>query len=451
MILRREFCLKFNALWLVLYSLLVEYFFFPALKLAAFVSDHVKKQVEGRREIVSSNVLLEFAARRRKYRSCVLFFCSSAGEYEQAKPVISRLNKEGVFSHVFFFSRSGFDFAVARHETASYSLSPLDSWFMWGEIFAAFRPNLCVVVRHEFWPGFFAASKRWCPVYILDAVPPSMLGRESPIKTNLSKRWKRWLFRFADVRVFAVDSAGVEYFTDVLKVSSDQVPQIGDTKYDRVLERIHDMAERAQKRADAIRVTWSSKQGDLPILVLGSAHLPDVELVLRALREDVGFRIRLVIVPHNLSSTNIASISTLLRNFDLSQEMIGDVELLILDGKKLDSDVILVDTLGHLSELYAVADIAFVGGAVHAKIHNVLEPAGWGVPLTSGPRFHNSQEAVSLVNRGLLVPADDPKVLCSVWQKQLRERSRWSHDINQEMIRLAGASDKFLQIIQDKL
>jgi len=377
-----------------------------------------------------------------------VFFCSSAGEYEQAKPVISRLAAQNVFSHVFFFSRSGLDFAAARKETCSYSLAPIDSWYAWSSLFAALRPNAAVVVRHEFWPGFFAATRRWCPLFVLDAVPPAMLGREPWWKSTLSLMWKKWLFQLANVAVFSVGDGGRDYFAKVLGITKDRIPEIGDTKYDRVRERVHQMAGPALTRAQGIRSVWRTRGEERPILVLGSAHMPDVQLVLKALSAASAPKFRLVVVPHDLSSGNLADISHAFRNAGYTYEVIGDVDLLVLDQKAFDADMILVDTMGHLSELYAVADLAYVGGAVHAKIHNVLEPAAWGLPLTSGIRFRNSQEAILLAEKGLLMASDAPNTLAETWLRQLDTRPSWSLAIKEEIVRLSGASDRFVALLQ---
>src|SRR5207245_7733006 len=63
--------------------------------------------------------------------------------------------------------------------------------------------------------------------------------------------------------------------------------------------------------------------------------------------------------------------------------------------------VIVVDRVGILADLYALADVAFVGGGFHrAGLHSVLEPAVVGVPVTVGPHWHMSRDATLLVERG---------------------------------------------------
>jgi len=77
--------------------------------------------------------------------------------------------------------------------------------------------------------------------------------------------------------------------------------------------------------------------------------------------------------------------------------------------------------VGILADLYALADVAFVGGGyTRAGLHSVLEPAVFGVPVTVGPHWHMSRDATLLIERGgaVAMPADGRHPLhsqCLVW------------------------------------
>jgi 3-deoxy-D-manno-octulosonic-acid transferase len=65
-----------------------------------------------------------------------------------------------------------------------------------------------------------------------------------------------------------------------------------------------------------------------------------------------------------------------------------------------DQRIILIDSIGILLSLYFYADIAYVGGAFKAGVHNVLEPAVYGLPVLFGPKIQNSQESLALIEEG---------------------------------------------------
>ncbi len=86
--------------------------------------------------------------------------------------------------------------------------------------------------------------------------------------------------------------------------------------------------------------------------------------------------------------------------------------------------MIVVDRVGILADLYALADVAFVGGGFHrAGLHSVLEPAVFGAPVTVGPHWHMSRDAALLIERGgaVALSADGRHPLHSQWLV-------WHHD-----------------------
>lgn len=416
----------------------------PLAQFAGVFSDRVKRQLEGRDVFSGGAELVKLARKRRLYERAVVFYCSSAGEYEQAKPIMDRLAKEGVFTHVFFFSRSGFDFAIARHEQGSFSLAPLDTIWNWSNLFSAINPELVLIVRHELWPAFLAVVRRWSHLAVLDAVPPSMMGREPAWKTRWAGVIKKWLLG-PKISVFTVDDHANRYFRDYVGIEEENIHLIGDTKYDRVRERVAAMREPALLKAQALRKHWNNER--LPILVIGSAHLPDVVYVLNALEDKDAPKLRLVVVPHDLSSKNISAMTELLSARGRISESLSDVEVLLIDKKPITCDTIVVETMGRLSELYALGDLAWIGGAVHAKIHNVLEPAAWGIPMTCGVRFKNSQEAQLLVSAELLVPCVDIAMMVSTWQRQLSQAASCRSALLSKMEQLSGASDRLVETL----
>ena len=415
----------------------------PAAKLAGFFFDGVRLQIAGRDEVMRPEFLVDLARKRRTYKKSVVFFCSSAGEYEQAKPVIWRLQNADVFCHIFFFSRSGYSFALARKETTSFSLAPWDVLWSWGGLLSALAPNASVVVRHEFWPGFIGSARYWGPLFLVDAVPPSRLNREPGWKTDLSSWWKRYILLWADIRVFTVDKAGTEFFVNRVGCSAQSVNQIGDTKYDRVIERTAQTSEHTIQGSHSF---WAAS--DRPVLIVGSAHVPDLELVLNACSLSGAPKLQLIVVPHDISSANISLMCAKFKRVGRPYELSSDLRSLSSDHPLLAPNVaLIVDSMGQLSELYKGSDLAFVGGAVHAKVHNVLEPAAWGIPMTSGILISNSQEALHLCERRLLVASNDPKELIETWNLQISDRDQWSKALREEVLRLAGASERFFNFL----
>ncbi|MCX6126154.1 MAG: hypothetical protein NTV34_15590 [Proteobacteria bacterium] len=396
---------------------------------------------------MKSEAIVALARKRRVYKKSVVFFCSSAGEFEQAKPVIWRLERAGVFCHVFFFSRSGYSFAQARKEITSFCLAPWDVVWSWGGILSALAPSASVIVRHEFWPGFIGAARNWGPLFLLDAVTPSRLNREPGWKTNLSTRWKRFILLWANIRVFTVDKPGTDFFVNRVGCLAQSVNQIGDTKYDRVVERTAQISGHENQGSHSF---WAASSR--PVLIVGSAHLPDLELVLNACSLNSAPKLHVLVVPHDVSSSNISLMCAKFKRMGWAYELSSELKSLSGEHPQLTPNVaLIVDSIGQLSELYKGSDLAFVGGAVHAKVHNGLEPAAWGIPLTSGILINNSQEALHLCERRLLVASNDPQKLIETWHAQISGRDQWSKALREEVLDLTGASEKFFTFLMKSI
>src|SRR5690606_39666103 len=101
-----------------------------------------------------------------------------------------------------------------------------------------------------------------------------------------------------------------------------------------------------------------------------------------------------VIAPHNIKSEQIQSLkSQINRPVVLFSEK---------EGKNLsDFEVLIIDTIGILTKIYSYADIAYVGGGFgNPGVHNILEPATFGIPIVIGPNYYHFEEATALVKLG---------------------------------------------------
>jgi 3-deoxy-D-manno-octulosonic-acid transferase len=401
--------MPWRSLLILLYSLFMSALV-PLLRLAALFVPTLGKQLEGRRPVAL--LAPEIARKRTAARAGILYFCSSAGEFEQAKPLIERFRAQGgIYQHVVFFSQSGHAYAAARGETTPYSLSPVDSAFAWGWLLAAMRPQLVVVVRHELWPGFLHTAGRYAPVCLIDTVVKA--GEE---------RWPRWkryvrkqLYSAFD-RIYAVSEQDRDDLRRLYGLSADAVIVAGDTKYDRVVERTRSRASDTQALGEIL-----DRAGKRPHrLVLGSAHRPDVEVLLKGrLRLDDGEagRWQLVLAPHDIDQAMLTWIEERCRKDGLAVRRFSRLAAsAATSADEASADVVLVDVMGRLAEIYGVAEAAFVGGAMHHQVHNVLEPASHGLALAFGPFYKNSQEATLLVRERLAEVCIDPESVAAWWR-----------------------------------
>jgi len=216
---------------------------------------------------------------------------------------------------------------------------------------------------------------------------------------------------------------------------------IGDTRYDQVLQRCKESKVRQLLPANVLK--------NKSILVIGSSWKEDEEQLLPACSELMKQHqdVLVVLVPHEPTVDHLERIEQQLNGTSLR---IRFSEINDYRGEKF----IIVDSVGLLMPLYQYASVAYVGGSFGSGVHNVLEPAVYGIPIIFGPNHENSQEAVRFVTEGAAFVAKDVATLTALLQrffekgefrKQAGEKARSLVTSN------AGATEKFLSYLDKVL
>jgi 3-deoxy-D-manno-octulosonic-acid transferase len=315
-------------------------------------------------------------------RPLVWFHASSVGEGLQALPVIElvRARRPDVQIAYTFYSPSAEQFA--RSVPADFTdYLPFDTFDHANAVVSALRPSALIFSKLDIWPVITErATAARVPVGVISATLPESSGRRG----FLARAVLGDAYRAID-RVGAIDTNDAERLREQ-GVRADRVGVTGDTRFDQVWTR-------AQKESSALIQRLRSSR---PTLAAGSTWPSDEEHLLAAwsrVRDKIPDA-RLVIAPHETSDAHLRSIESWARAHALT--------LARLDAPDApNADVILVDRYGVLGDLYAVADVAYVGGGFHsAGLHSILEPAAFGAPVLFGPRHDKSREAAKLVQAG---------------------------------------------------
>jgi 3-deoxy-D-manno-octulosonic-acid transferase len=243
------------------------------------------------------------------------------------------------------------------------------------------QPDAVIVIECEIWPNLFVACH--------DMGIPLFIASGRLYRADVPRyRLARPFFR----RVLECTSwIGVQRPEDrdafvSIGASADKVAVAGNLKYDAVLP------------VDGLPAGWQRVLGAGPIVVGGSTHAPEEELLcdtlcrLRGTNPDV----RLVLAPRHVGRTPI--IERLAARRGLATRRWSDGE-----SHPGSWDVLIVDRLGWLASLYRHADVAVLGGTIGGRGgQNVLEPAAAGCAIVTGPCLHLAPEAVDLERAGAL-------------------------------------------------
>ena len=358
----------------------------PLLPLAARGEGKLARGVRGRRGVVE-RMAAWAAAERDPSRPLAWFHAPSVGEGLQARAVVQalRARRPDVQIAYTYFSPSAESFA--RTVAADFTdYLPLDLAPEVGRALELLRPRVLAFSKTDVWPVLTReASARGVRMALLSATLPASSSRLGGFaRAMLAPAYAR-----LDV-VAAISTDDAERFA-VLGVPAGRRVVMGDARFDQVLER----AARADRGSPLLApfARWSGLT-----LVTGSTWPADEDHLIAAaarLRGE-GLPFRLILVPHEPTEAHLARAEAALDAGGHRHARLSAVEA----GAEPPAAT-LVDRVGILGDLYALADVAYVGGGFGtAGLHSVLEPAAFGAPVLFGPRHANAREAAELIAAG---------------------------------------------------
>ncbi len=298
----------------------------------------------------------------------------SVGEVNATENLIKAVKREfpGYDLVVTTVTATGQEVAGKRLKNTADIISyfPYDFSFSINSAINAFNPALVIIAETEIWPGFIAQLHRKnIPVMLVN-------GRISP---NSFKGYRKLRFFFKKVlEKFSLILMQTETDRErIVKIGApDSITGVmGNLKFD-IARQLDENAVNELKK--------SLKIGENRVLTAGSTHQGEDEMVLNV---------------YNLLKKEISGLKLLLapRHPERNENVLG---LIKSRGFKYglrsqkqgfdEADVILLDTMGELGQLYSISYLAFIGGSFSGTGgHNPLEPAIYDVPVVSGPTVFN--------------------------------------------------------------
>jgi 3-deoxy-D-manno-octulosonic-acid transferase len=308
------------------------------------------------------------------------FHCASLGEYEQGLPVFKALktkypNYKIVLS---FFSPSGYEVRKNTNLADVVVYLPLDTKANAKRFLDIVHPDYIIFVKYEIWPNFLLEMKK----RQLKAILISAVFREN-------QSFFKWYGTLMRTALTAFDHIFVqdEHSKTLLKqINYHKTTISGDTRYDRVLSQLN--------QDNTVKFIESFIDGKTCI-VFGSTWPKDDALFMTFINRNKDDNLKFIIAPHDLKANYISSIKSQLNVSAISYSDKYE------DEKLAKAKVFILDTIGYLNKVYSYAQIAYVGGAAGTTgLHNVLEPAVFGIPVIIGKNYDKFPEAKSLIKLG---------------------------------------------------
>lgn len=358
--------------------------------------------------------------------------CSSAGEFEQGKPVIEAL-KQAYPIHkivVSFFSPSGYsvgaNYAFADHIT----YLPLDTRKNAEAFIQLIHPELVIFVKYEFWYHFLStAAFHHIPILLISA----SFRKDQVFFKSYGGFYRQILHFFRHIFVQDGESLKLLHANGAMHSSIS-----GDTRFDRVRGITSNHSE-----IPFIKEFISNQK----VIVAGSTWEGDERLLAGYCqsRKDV----KLILAPHEINNEHLRNLSAL---FDeaISYSKINNMTSEVISN----AQVLIIDSVGLLSHLYQYGTLTYIGGGFTKDgVHNTLEAAVWGKPVLFGPNYRKYREASELIQAGggysLSTPGELKKLADEMFSNEQNLQAVGEKARNYVMDN-TGATERVLRCIQEK-
>ncbi len=323
----------------------------------------------------------------------------SVGETIAAAPMVRRLLARNPGITILMTAMTDTGLAQARKmfgDQVQYAYAPYDTPGSIRRFLDRARPRILVIMETEIWPNMIRQCRaRQVPVFLVNArlSERSAQGYErvrslaAPIMCSIS-----W--------VAAQAEKDAERFRRI-GVAPEKVAVTGSVKFDV------DIPDEVREAAEALRQELAGR----PIWIAGSTHGSENDQLLAAhakvLENHPGAL--LILVPRHPDRFGPVAEKAVRDGLVLARRSLGE--------DPCQAQVYLGDTMGELMMLYGASDLAFVGGSlIERGGHNPLEPAGWGIPVFSGPNIFNFETIYQrlLDDRGVKLVADADELAAHV-------------------------------------
>ena len=372
-----------------LYTSAIRFYEFGVKMAALCGNQKAKLWVDGRRSLPES---------QSDDGDWIWFHAASLGEFEQGRPVIEALKAQYPQLKILlsFFSPSGYEirknYPLADEVVYMPSDTPKNAslWLKRHHFVAAF------FIKYEFWFNYMKALKdNGIPLFYISLI----------LKPNqFFFQWYGGWFRrqLQSVTHFFVQDEPTGNLLHSIGINN--VTVCGDTRFDRVAA----IALQAKPFPEIESFINGRK-----CIMAGSSWQPDERLLVNCIKrlpDDYCF----IMAPHDISDSHITQIKELLGS---------DYQLYTELNAAKRSKVLVLNTIGILSQLYQYARFVYIGGGFGANIHNIQEPVTFGCPVIFGPKYKSFKEAVDLVCLGGAFSISDQKELDAVFDHLLNDES----------------------------
>ncbi|NME70182.1 3-deoxy-D-manno-octulosonic acid transferase [Flammeovirga aprica] len=342
------------------------------MSVAALFNPKAKLFVEGRKNLIQK-IKDDFTDNTK---AVAWFHCASLGEFEQGRPVIEVFRQQfpDYLIVLTFYSPSGYEVQKNYEHADFVYYLPIDSAYNTSNFVKTIQPKIAFFVKYEFWHNYLSELKK-TNAYIVSfstifRANQAFFKKQGGFQQNMLKKFDYF---------FTQDQNSFDLLSSI---NIDNKIIAGDTRFDRVADICN------QPAPNEIAEAFSK---DSFTIVVGSSWPRDIQVLKKTANEIDN--LKLIVAPHEITDKKIEEIFTTFsskKGITYSKSTLENIK---------DKKLLVIDNVGMLSSLYQYADVAFVGGAFGEGLHNILEPATFGIPVIFGSEYSKFNEAIQLTER----------------------------------------------------
>ena len=348
-----------------------------------------------------STIKLAEKKRTKTSKTVLLFHAASAGEFEQLKPILAEIDRTKYFIIQSFTSPTIYSKEKNNNIIDVVCYQPFDLIWLSYIYFKAINPHKYIITRHDIWPThLFITHNMKIDTYLINGNIHKNSIWMKPLLKSLSSK----IFNFFNLIVVPSESIkkNIETFNLYNKVEVLQ-----DSRFQQIINRY-----KKNNDLELLPISFLDSKN----LIFGSIDQEDEKHIFEALRiiypdGDKALKkhnIKLIIVPHEINNKKLKEMANwlILNNFNYTfYSAIKNHNINI-------SNVLIVDIVGILADLYKYSSVAYIGGGFSRGVHSVIEPAVYNNFIGFGPNIEMLDEAKELINKKLANKVNNISELC---------------------------------------
>ncbi len=400
---------------MLIYNISIRFYSF-LITLFSFFNPKAKLFIKGRKNIWKNLKSID-------NKNIIWIHCASLGEFDQGIPLMNLLKKRDLSCKILvtFFSPSGMENYNKRNHCADYVFYlPIDTPQNAKKFIKTINPKKIFFVKYEFWLNYiFIAKNLHIPLYSISCILRPNQHFFKPFGVNFRKALKCF-------NLFFVQNEETKNLLN--KIGIKKVIITGDTRYDKVIENKENLSK------DNIIESFLNNS---KAIILGSSWQYE-ESILYAVLNTNQIKDKIIIAPHDISEKHLLQIESLFLNRIIRYSKFNLYS---------NEQILLIDSIGKLSNAYQYGKFALVGGGFTGNLHNTLEPIVFGLPTVFGPKHTKFPEADFFIKEGVAKNISNEFELCiafSFYENRLEDVKRKCEKIIETS---KGASQKIINEI----